>query len=204
MKTRTIADVLTELVPQKGKNKSEVARRLGISSQLLGQYMNGRHEPKLSFYEAWAREFGEDLKPAAERNVSHETTEQPKAGEVISFSKTELLQLFKTIADETDTKIAAERKKTEEARKETEKILKENNAYLQDLVKSNLAEIEKWSFATLVNLQSHVYYLADKEAEGEEVVRNRILAKQGKTAGVMANRLKPGHTSQVPSKQGKD
>lgn len=71
-----------ELVPKKGKSISEVARRLGISSQLLGQYMKGRHEPKLSFYEAWAREFGEDITSLAERNVSHETsTEENVQGE---------------------------------------------------------------------------------------------------------------------------
>lgn len=97
MKTKTIADVLTELVPKKGKNKSDVARRLGISSQLLGQYMNGRHEPKLAFYEAWEREFGEKLKTGNERIVSHETSvssDQPPGEGSTNFQGL-LLQLMK-------------------------------------------------------------------------------------------------------------
>ncbi|MGN6437232.1 MAG: helix-turn-helix domain-containing protein [Agriterribacter sp.] len=44
-----------------GYNKTELARRLGISSQLIGHYESGRSKPKAEFYLKWKNEFGEDL-----------------------------------------------------------------------------------------------------------------------------------------------
>jgi predicted transcriptional regulator len=65
-----VVAVLGRLVPKKGKSKSEVARKLGISSQLLGQYMDGRQKPKADFYLKWKSVFGEDLMKYVETNVS--------------------------------------------------------------------------------------------------------------------------------------
>lgn len=53
--------IIAELVKKKGKSKSEVAEKLGISSQLLGQYTNGRQKPKADFYIKWKNTFGEDI-----------------------------------------------------------------------------------------------------------------------------------------------
>jgi transcriptional regulator with XRE-family HTH domain len=56
-----ISDKLTRLVPEKGKSINEVARKLSVSGQLLGQYMKGKKEPKPGFYMKWKETFGENL-----------------------------------------------------------------------------------------------------------------------------------------------
>lgn len=65
-----VVAILNNLVPKRGKSKSEVARKLGISSQLLGQYMDGRQKPKPEFYIKWKDAFKEDLLKLVETNVS--------------------------------------------------------------------------------------------------------------------------------------
>ncbi|HVZ95414.1 MAG TPA: helix-turn-helix domain-containing protein [Chitinophagaceae bacterium] len=42
-------------------NKAEMARKLGISSQLYGNYEDGTHEPKIEFYKKWKEVFNQDL-----------------------------------------------------------------------------------------------------------------------------------------------
>lgn len=66
-----VSELLKTLVPKKGKSTAEVARKLEISSQLLGQYMAGRQNPKAIFYKKWKKVFGEDLLAMTETNVSH-------------------------------------------------------------------------------------------------------------------------------------
>jgi transcriptional regulator with XRE-family HTH domain len=68
-----LSEIIKAAVDDKGKSAAEVARKLNISSQLLGQYMNGRHKPKLDFYIKWKEVFNEDLLQVVETNVSHET-----------------------------------------------------------------------------------------------------------------------------------
>lgn len=71
------------MVPKKGKSKAAVARLLGISSQKLGQYMQGRQKPKPDFYVQWQKTFGEDLLKLSETFVSRETaTVQLKQNEL--------------------------------------------------------------------------------------------------------------------------
>lgn len=74
---RPLKDIIKELRENHG-NKSEVARKLGISPQRLGQYEKGKMEPKSDFYEKWEGVFGEDIRAiqkggAIETNVSHGT-----------------------------------------------------------------------------------------------------------------------------------
>lgn len=71
--------LLTRLVFTKDKSKSAVARKLGISSQLLGQYMSGRQMPKAEFFMKWKLVFGEDLLPAFETYVSRPGVREPEA-----------------------------------------------------------------------------------------------------------------------------
>lgn len=68
-----VSEILKELIPLRGKNSAEVARKLGISSQLLGQYLNERHKPKQDFYNKWKEVYGDDLLSLVETNVSRET-----------------------------------------------------------------------------------------------------------------------------------
>lgn len=57
---RDLKDVIKELREKHG-NKSQVAKKLGISSQRLGQYEKGRMTPKIGFFEKWKDVFKEDI-----------------------------------------------------------------------------------------------------------------------------------------------
>lgn len=72
---RDLKDIIKELRQRHG-NKKEVAEKIGISSQLLGQYEQGRQEPKVGFYDKWKEVFNEDIRAIMkkETNVSHGTT----------------------------------------------------------------------------------------------------------------------------------
>jgi transcriptional regulator with XRE-family HTH domain len=54
----------------KNLNRSQIALLLGISSQLYGQYEDGKRVPKTPFFIKWKEKFNEDL---IETNVSRET-----------------------------------------------------------------------------------------------------------------------------------
>lgn len=54
-------------------SKSEMARKIGISSQLYGRYEQGKQNPGASFFIAWKKVFGEDLTGQIEPLVSRET-----------------------------------------------------------------------------------------------------------------------------------
>ena len=70
---RHLKEVIKELRQNHG-NKTQVAKKLGISSQLLGQYEQGRQEPKIEFFEKWKNVFGEDLRAIQKQtNVSKKT-----------------------------------------------------------------------------------------------------------------------------------
>lgn len=56
-----VANKIKEKIKDKGGNKSEIGRLLGVSSQLLGQYERGRQKPKPDFYLKWKEVYGEDL-----------------------------------------------------------------------------------------------------------------------------------------------
>ncbi len=61
-----------------------MSRRLGISSQLLGQYEKGEKNPKGQFFLKWKQVFGEDLLKLIETDVSQETQEGDKQIETFS------------------------------------------------------------------------------------------------------------------------
>lgn len=180
-------------------NWEELAEIINYDRTYISRVMNG-HENLTEELESAIQQAFKNLT----NNVPPISAKTPAEVQALTFSKGELIKLFRDIADTADQKIEAERRKSEEARKETEKILKENNAYLQDLVKSNLTQIEKWSFATLVDVQANTRYQAEKEADGDAAQTNRILAKQGKIAGVIRDRLKPKGKSTAQSKKNKD
>jgi transcriptional regulator with XRE-family HTH domain len=66
-----ISAIIEERVKALGGNQSAIARQLGIPSQRLSQYINGRQKPKVEFYDKWQEVFGEDLRaPKPETNVT--------------------------------------------------------------------------------------------------------------------------------------
>jgi transcriptional regulator with XRE-family HTH domain len=76
---KNLAELLADLVAKKGGNQSEIARKLGISPQRLGQYLDERQKPKTDFYMKWKKVYGEDIQQMLmsgeikETNVSRET-----------------------------------------------------------------------------------------------------------------------------------
>lgn len=68
-----VSALITMQREKRGLNKSQAARKLGVSSQLLGQYESGARLPKTNFFLKWKQVFGEDLLKQIETNVSHET-----------------------------------------------------------------------------------------------------------------------------------
>lgn len=52
-----IAKKIQEVRIHKGYNKSQMARELGIVSQLYGQYESGEVQPKIKFYEKFEEKF---------------------------------------------------------------------------------------------------------------------------------------------------
>lgn len=103
---RPLKDVIKEL-RQKHGNKAQVARKIGISSQLLGRYESGVHEPKIDFFEAWEKHYGEDIREIQkgairETNVSHETkngTQVDKRSDNKEYDPEEREEVYRTIVE---------------------------------------------------------------------------------------------------------
>lgn len=64
-----ISDIIAQAIERQGGNKSEIGRKIGISSQLLGQYAKGPKKPGLDFFAKWKMEFKEDLYREIETKV---------------------------------------------------------------------------------------------------------------------------------------
>lgn len=67
-----VSETIKKFRLAKGWNRSEIARQLGISSQLYGQYEDDKRSPGGDFFINWKLKFGQDLTEAI---VSHETKE---------------------------------------------------------------------------------------------------------------------------------
>jgi transcriptional regulator with XRE-family HTH domain len=85
-----LTDVLKELIKDKGK-QTEIAKKLGISAQRLGQYLIGRQKPKLDFYVKWKQVYGEDIQQMlieGKTNVSRGTSQQAPQATVNEIKET--------------------------------------------------------------------------------------------------------------------
>lgn len=87
-----IAEIITQAIDRHGGKKSEISRKIGISSQLLGQYAHGK-EPGMTFYIRWKREFGEDLFREIETKV-YNLPENSTSFNSESFVETSLVSLL--------------------------------------------------------------------------------------------------------------
>jgi transcriptional regulator with XRE-family HTH domain len=81
---KPMQEQLARLIEEKGGNKSLIAKKLGISRQLLGQYLQGRHNPKIDFWIKWKRAFNEDpLKLVGDFvMIKHHPTDETKPANV--------------------------------------------------------------------------------------------------------------------------
>lgn len=65
-----LSDKIKKTREGRNLNRSQIATILGISSQLYGQYEDGKRMPKMPFFVKWKEKFNQDL---IEANVSQET-----------------------------------------------------------------------------------------------------------------------------------
>jgi transcriptional regulator with XRE-family HTH domain len=138
-----IGSVLTSLREKRKLNKAQVARQLGISSQLLGQYESGRQQPKTEFILKWKNVFGEDLFKYLETNVSRETTNGvPDAG-VVEVLKENNQDLRNSNHD-----------------------LRTNNQFLQRMLETNLDKLTL-AVSTLAGLSKEQISTLASEASGD-------------------------------------
>lgn len=81
-----LSELIIKLRTQRGLNTSQAAKKLGISSQLLGMYERGERTPKGQFYQKWQEVFNEDIlkqiETKTETKVSHKAfmPENKKSG----------------------------------------------------------------------------------------------------------------------------
>ncbi len=69
-----VAKKIHEVRIHKGYNKSQMARELGIVSQLYGQYESGEVQPKIKFYEKFEEKF--DINLLSNEKLTFGTCEQ--------------------------------------------------------------------------------------------------------------------------------
>jgi transcriptional regulator with XRE-family HTH domain len=70
------------LVLSKGNNKSDIARKLGVSPTVIGQYIKGRQKPKADFFDKWQAVYNEDIKQMFTTNVPRETSQDGTAHKI--------------------------------------------------------------------------------------------------------------------------
>lgn len=56
-----INQVIADLVADMGETDKAIAKRLGISPQLLGQYKSGKKKPGFAVIQKWSAAFNQDL-----------------------------------------------------------------------------------------------------------------------------------------------
>lgn len=152
-----VSSLLEALVPQKGSNKSEVAAKLGISSQLLGQYMKGRQNPKIHFFNKWKEVFGEDLLRMTETNVSEQAREdRQKLTDPLPMGDVNI-----TLKDYID-------------------LLKYTNERLFATLNSTLGQIHSDQQVALAYQKAWVEYEAERASEGDESKKKKIMYKMSK------------------------
>lgn len=169
-----VSEIIKSKIAQRGGNKSEIARQLGVSSQLLGQYERGRHKPKPEFYIKWKEVFGEDL--LSKTNVSKEANE-------IVVDASLFVQMA---ADANEARI---------------KELKEHNLFLQRLLEANLGKldrIEQLSAVSLAQLKGALKYQAEKEAKGDKKQQEKIESHVSKLAGEALKTILPTGSGLIP------
>lgn len=103
-KEAKISEIIAEAIVRQGGNKSEIGRKIGVSSQLLGQYEKGQKEPKIGFFARWRKEYGEDLCREIETkvfNLPQKEGENVDAAEIKSNLKSIKLDLNMVLDQQT-------------------------------------------------------------------------------------------------------
>lgn len=196
-----VSEIISRKIIDRGGNKSEMARLLGISSQLLGQYANGRHKPKPDFYVKWKEVFGEDF--LNETNVSSGNTTKEGYAQPGTQKVTIDVDILLNIVKDANARIL---QKEEERRKETEArllVAEKEKDKLLDLLGISLNKIEKYGASTLAQVEAHIHHEAFREANGDSKVEKRILEEVNKKAGDLRKIIVGAGTLKVGNKKDK-
>lgn len=184
------------MVPKKGKSKSAVAKKLGISSQLLGQYMAGRQQPKPGFYLKWKEVFGDDLLKKIETNVSHETEDMTNKAfgnltEGTSFAMPKIMEQLMKEREATMEQLEARRNETEGRliRAEADKDR------LYKIIEDNLT-------AMLVSLNQNHSHLLDTRQLLSDVIAPQVTAHRKALETLLAGDKKSEKISASKSDKG--
>lgn len=147
-----IVEMIKKKIGELGGNQSEVARRVGISSQLLGKYVNGS-EPGITFALAWKNAFGENL---IETGVSRETiiSDHPHTTKLIQVLENRMM--------------------------EEKRILEKHNDFLQDIVKTNLTGLATGQRLIRAQVRAIHQWDAHMAAKGDRKKEDALLKQMGK------------------------
>jgi transcriptional regulator with XRE-family HTH domain len=154
-----------------GGNTSEIARLLGVSSQLLGQYARGRHKPKPDFYLKWKEVFGEDLlsETIVSKNGPDILGPKPMAS-LESGSESDLIQVLlnsyeKQLRDK--ERLIEEKESRLRELEDHKRDWKEQNKELLQLLNSGLQDIKAGQHVSVAYQMFWIDKWAEKEAEGD-------------------------------------
>lgn len=148
--------VINRLLEGDSREDKEIAKELGISSQRLGHYRNGKRFPGPDFIHSWKKTFGHDLMELIEKeanretNVSHETKKLTPAIKTDSNDWDAHLRSIGSLVEEKDyrllpntileqyhiipkTEMEANIKKWEADERKWDEMLKSKNALIERL-----------------------------------------------------------------------
>ena len=99
---KNLIETLTELFNKTGLNQTQVAEKLGISPQLMGQYLKGRQNPKTDFWVKWHDVFGDDplqMFSSRKTNVDKSTPDPESLYRDLVEANTEYRLIPKTVLE---------------------------------------------------------------------------------------------------------
>ncbi len=138
-----LKDILTAIREKHG-NKSQVAKKLDIPSQLLGQYEKGKRKPKQGFYDKWLEVFNQDLQallkhPSNEANVSHETEKHTPVKESNGYKNMSINrdEVYKTIVEGHTEYVLVPRDMMKDTQIVSNTQLAKDKAYMEALIEFN-------------------------------------------------------------------
>lgn len=171
-----VKDIIAAAIERHGGNKSEIARKLHISSQLLGQYEAGRQKPKPDFYVKWKKTFGEDLQN--ETFVSFETKHYSASeGSKIVVDSGLIWSMMR------------------EANEERIKALEKHNEFLQRLIETNLDLTAKDIQTVMLSQTAHDDVIMKALDRLEKRPEGTLAGESDRLENEMKGRLEKGQHS---------
>lgn len=157
----SIAEILSSRIGKNGKSKTYIASELKVSEKTIENYMNGKRQPKPAALVRLSELLEFNLNELSEQIVPRET-------HVDVEQKVENVKLYGAGASYLPEYIAA---------------LKEHNAFLQELVKLNLASLSDTQRVILAQVKAGNQYEAIKAGQGNKKKEEAVLKVLNTLAG---------------------